>query len=257
MNNSYTPSKPHPIIALLIDIYIFSPLFVVIISLLFRLFSNNSPQITIYQLIIYSVIILVCVIYHRNTNILNNFLSPGELITGKIIIDKQKYWTNPYKLNRFFIFLSILSTIIWFGGYVLIQFDPASQILQQGYVLIFIVLLVWFAIYIMSFIFIGKGKLLFILFPIITNILIVILSLINIIYYKFEYLLAIIILLITYIVTLFIYNSKLKINAAQFKDKFKDVCKTQKYSFVKLLVIAYLPLIIGILLYLMSIYLIK
>lgn len=121
-------SKPHPIMAGIIDFYIYLTVSAGIVALINAVFNVNIFSLNIYAAIItmslvFILVIVFCVLYYKKISIKIEWLSLGEKIMGRIIINEVKYWTNPYSINRWGLFIFIIIQIIIFGN----NFDGISR----------------------------------------------------------------------------------------------------------------------------------
>ena len=100
--------KPHPFVAGIADFYILSFLVGSLIALFCMIVGQPMPLIMLLYIPIAVVLIIV---YYRflSKNIM--WLSPGEMMAGRIVQGAGKAWTNPYGSNRFFMFFTILLTL--------------------------------------------------------------------------------------------------------------------------------------------------
>lgn len=119
INSSPKPSnkncKPHPILAAFLDYYFFSlsimSLLVLIQALTSYVFLNRT-----FYIAIFIILILADILYHAWLNKKIKYLSYGEIVAGKKIVNNKKTWTNPYKKNRFLLFLFIVISFLLVGN---------------------------------------------------------------------------------------------------------------------------------------------
>ncbi len=248
----YYPGRPHPIISLVIDIYFLAPIVISFINQSCKLFGFEVNDYV--NIFLYIFIFTIFIIYHSNPNIINKKLSPGELITGKKIINSQKIWTNPYRSNRWLLFAPILLSVIFIGGYGFGDFIFNNLIRDNNIFIELMILSLIFIFYNISFIFIGHGgKILFLSIPIVINISYIIFFYIEEKVKTFYDIFYDLICLFLFTIALVFYTIK--------RGKKKDIeedakivllSKQQKYSWIKLSLIAYIPIIIGFVILLIS-----
>jgi len=107
-------SKPHHYIAGIVDFYIASFFINSLLGLIGLIFNMLIPLLVLWGCI--PVLILFLIFYYRIICKKINWLSPGEIIAGRIINDRYKEWVNPYGINRFFLFFTIIFTLVIFGN---------------------------------------------------------------------------------------------------------------------------------------------
>ena len=109
-------AKPHPIIAGICDFYF---IFFVIgsVLVLFNLVFQTTYQIYLVMTLgMFPIALLIVIFYYMNFASKTMFLTPGEAIGGRVIVNKTKKWTNPYNKNRFFLFFTLMLTIIVYNN---------------------------------------------------------------------------------------------------------------------------------------------
>lgn len=109
------PSKSHPILAAFLDYYFVSlsllTLLVVIQASVGRVFVNYTVLIVIFFFVLISDIV-----YHVWLNRKLTFLSYGERVIGRHLAEGKKVRANPYRKNRFFLFLVIVVSFLMIGN---------------------------------------------------------------------------------------------------------------------------------------------
>lgn len=155
-NIAYLGSKPHPFFAGFCECYILHLIvlgaFAFMESVL-HIFLSNLVHMTI-GLILTVICIIAVVFYYECYSKKNHWLSPGERIAGRYIVDGEKRWLNPYFTNRWMLFLLSVLTFIILGN----QFN----LIGTGRTYLLGVLLGKFAgviLQIFGLILIGKGRL--------------------------------------------------------------------------------------------------
>lgn len=121
-------SKPHPFYAGVCDFYISATIIAGIIALLESMskksiFGSDMVHLLIQFLILNVSIIVLVIIYHSVISKKVLWLSLGEKIAGKFIYDNKKVWRNPYKVNRWGLFLQCIIALIILGN----SFDSISS----------------------------------------------------------------------------------------------------------------------------------
>ena len=149
MNQKINEAPAHPIFAAILDLYFIEIIFYFLIGLI-SLITGSISDFLISS--IGGILFLGTIIYHiflaRNLEI----LSFGEKLSGRVIINNELEWQNPYGKNRWLIFLMYIFTFLLVRD---------SRILS-GYMFSLNQLLIYFIeILIMyySLVKIGKGKL--------------------------------------------------------------------------------------------------
>lgn len=102
-----------------------------------------------------------CVLYYTLFAKSTLWLTPGENLAGRVIQDGSKVWINPYKVNRWALFLILLLTLIFAGN----LWDR----LGEGYIYSFTEVLIRALILIVlsyGLVSIGRGQLRGFLYPI-------------------------------------------------------------------------------------------
>ncbi len=107
-------SKPHPLIALFADIIFFSFVLVSLISTIEMALELDGLRYSLRWLVLF-VLFLPPIYYHTRLNKLTHWLSPGERLAGRALLDDKKVWTNPYTKNRFFLFTVIFLSLLFPG----------------------------------------------------------------------------------------------------------------------------------------------
>ncbi|MGJ4789485.1 hypothetical protein [Leptospira koniambonensis] len=105
-----TESKPHPILAGVFDFYFAACLIGSILGLTNSLAKVTYSSSLTLPLII--ILILITFIYYKWIADRQMWLTPGEIVTGRIVENNTKKWTNPYGKNRWLLFTSLLINII-------------------------------------------------------------------------------------------------------------------------------------------------
>lgn len=140
----------HPVFAAIIDLYLFEMVFTLVYSFISHFIV--SAQLETIFLIIGIVIIITIIAYHSHFSKQILYLSPGEILGGRIVIDDKKLWYNPYGINRFGIyFISILTVLLFRDSHVLTR--PLGSFEEM------IAFLVRTILVFIGLILIGKGKL--------------------------------------------------------------------------------------------------
>lgn len=126
MNNNLEvlKSKSHPIIAGICDFYIIGVImaaFLAIVGSITRVYLLEENILLMLGFVLISFILVV--LYHSVISKKLLWLSPGELIAGRKIIDNNKEWINPYYCNRFWLFFIIIISVIILGN----EFDGISK----------------------------------------------------------------------------------------------------------------------------------
>jgi hypothetical protein len=104
----------YPFIAGIYDFYFTSLLLGAIVALGVSIVQASINLIISLTILLLSLIIPI--VYHVFLAKKSQWLSPGELLTGRIIQNNQKLWTNPYGYNRWTLFLIILLTLLVLGN---------------------------------------------------------------------------------------------------------------------------------------------
>lgn len=120
--------KPHPIFAGIVDFYIYSAMIIGVEALIVTIFEVKLSKIgaIIYMLLsmlILLVTIIFCIVYYKRLSTKVKWLSIGERITGRRLNEGVKQWFNPYKTNRWGIFVLAFIQMIIIGN----NFDGLSN----------------------------------------------------------------------------------------------------------------------------------
>lgn len=122
-------NKPHPIIAGIVDFYIYSAIIASILAVFITLtgFDTNNERIEMLFLLfaVINVVGLVafCILYYTVIAHRVKWLSFGEKITGREIHNNCKKWGNAYKANRIGIYIFIFLQVVLLGS----SFDSISN----------------------------------------------------------------------------------------------------------------------------------
>jgi len=108
-------SRPHPVFAAFLDYYFVSLIGMGLIALMNSIINDVifSPMGVV---ILATVLILCIILYHAWFNKKTQFLSYGEIVAGKILVEKKKEWKNPYKKNRLFLFTVVIISLLPIGN---------------------------------------------------------------------------------------------------------------------------------------------
>ncbi len=114
-------SMPHPIIAGIIDFYIYCTVFAGVVAFIsaimgFNIFEINIIWGLVVPLLLTILVMIFCIIYYVVLSNKVKWLTIGEKIVGRQSNNGVKYWYNPYKVNRWGIFFFILIQIIILGN---------------------------------------------------------------------------------------------------------------------------------------------
>jgi len=153
-----TLSKPHPFLAGIIDFYILAIAIGAAEAIIQSLLGKpvfRSTNFLVFSLVLTVILIVVIVFYYRTYAKKTLWLSPGEIISGRVVeCNQKKEWINPYKVNRFGIYFIVLTTLIILGnewdGVVLGQIYPFAIIAGK---MIKIMFAFW------GMVMLGKGRL--------------------------------------------------------------------------------------------------
>lgn len=105
-------AEPHPIFSAIIDMYLLE-MFIGVISS-FTMYFVKINFLEEFFLLLGIALLIISIIYHAIYAKKIMWLSPGEIIGGKEILDKGKVWTNPYEVNRIgLFFICILSLLLF------------------------------------------------------------------------------------------------------------------------------------------------
>ncbi|WBW96263.1 hypothetical protein [Oceanirhabdus sp. W0125-5] len=126
--HSLKSSKAHPFYAGVCDFYIIATVIAGIIALIESIQNKTIlGSNVIIKPLLYLILIVVCIglvtIYHSVISKKVLWLSLGEKIAGKFIVDNKKEWRNPYNINRWGLFFHCIITLIILGN----SFDAASS----------------------------------------------------------------------------------------------------------------------------------
>jgi len=111
-------SKPHPKFAGVIDWYFILIIIMAISAVIAAITNKPSLLLTSTEgvIILYVVTIFGTIFYHAKIAKEVSFLSIGERLAGKEIIDNKKQWFNRYQTNRLGIFLIIMINLSMMGN---------------------------------------------------------------------------------------------------------------------------------------------
>lgn len=157
--NSYRSSKSHSFYAGVCDFYISATLFAGVIAIIESIINRTflATEVVnrlVFFLISTALIITLVIIYHSIISKKVLWLSYGEKIAGKFIINNKKEWVNPYNVNRWGLFCHCIITLIILGN----SFNAISSVYQYPIPALigkFIRLFIQFY----SLVMIGQGKL--------------------------------------------------------------------------------------------------
>ena len=107
-------SKPHPFVAGIADFYVAFYLLGSMAALASVLTGAVMPPLWAFLAI--PVVVIVLIGYYRSWSKKVSWLSAGESIAGRLFNGEGKAWVNPYTTNRFFLFFTILLTLLIFGN---------------------------------------------------------------------------------------------------------------------------------------------
>lgn len=112
--NSDNICKPHPIFAGICDFYFSFYVLGCLLALVSTIFKVVIPVILLLALM--PITITAIIVYYRKFAVKQKFLTPGEIIGGRIFVDGNKKWINLFNKNRFAFFTVILVNIIIYGN---------------------------------------------------------------------------------------------------------------------------------------------
>lgn len=117
-NLNYKISKPHPFIAGLCDVYFISFAFgliqAIIINFLGRPLFDETIRVFL-PFVSFAVLLVAVILYYKVFYKKTSWLSLGERICSRFILEGKKEWLNPYEINRWGLFLIIIITFLISG----------------------------------------------------------------------------------------------------------------------------------------------
>ncbi|WP_066505578.1 hypothetical protein [Abyssisolibacter fermentans] len=150
--NELMRSKSHSLIAGIFDFYVLGTVLNIVIALI-----SSILEIYIYDCIslisivlLFLVSILGIVLYYAIFSKKILWLSPGEKMAGRRIIESKKEWINPYRCNRWALFTIMIISIIIIGNELGENIYPIQTVISKT-------LSITLQIY--GLILLGKGKL--------------------------------------------------------------------------------------------------
>ena len=145
--------KPHPIIAWICDYYLVSIFSGALIALVISIINQTFQYPFIISVVCNLLDLIASIIYHTVISKKVQWLSPGEIITGKRLINGEKVWTNQHGHNRWIEFSFTIMTLMVLGN----EWDKLSlgYIFTIGEVLIKTLRI---SIFSAVLIMLGKGK---------------------------------------------------------------------------------------------------
>ena len=120
-NNKLNESKPHPIIAGIIDYYFLEYIKGAAIALTTNLISTKLIIVLFVSLGFSCLILISVILYHSRFSAKTGFLSIGELCTGRKKENGEKTWINPKGKSRelyfgIIIFFSVILGVTFAGN---------------------------------------------------------------------------------------------------------------------------------------------
>jgi hypothetical protein len=151
-------TKPYLILAAFLDfnfIVLYLGFFFALLSYFYKIIFNYYLALICLPLVLISIIL-----YYSKITMKTHFLSPGELICGRKLINKVKVWQTPYKISRLGIFLLFFINIISLSNI----WDPLISAANNSLFLVIETLLIILVIT-LGFCYTGLGKLEALLLP--------------------------------------------------------------------------------------------
>lgn len=112
--------KPHPIMAGVIDFFIYATILSACMALYSSLMGEHILSTGQYAFVPYIIlvfgIVVFCIAYYLSFGSKIKWLSYGEQIVGRVLIDGTKKWNNPYGVNRIGLFVLIFIQLIVVGN---------------------------------------------------------------------------------------------------------------------------------------------
>jgi hypothetical protein len=143
-------SDPHPFLGAIIDLYISEAIYRYI-NLVWLFICGKEIETILYMPV--ALIITTMVIFYYS--IVSNkvkWLSPGEIIVGRLILDGKKIWVNPYGISRGLLFALIIIALVFTR-------DSISQLGFELSAFGLIVIFIKTAIVYAGLLLVGRGKL--------------------------------------------------------------------------------------------------
>jgi len=107
--------KSHPIFAAFCDFYFLATVFMAALGV-FTLLAQKILFTVPVALIAFLLTLMVSILYHSIFYKKTKWLSFGERISGRVLMNSKKEWVNPYGKNRWLLFLLIIITLIFLGN---------------------------------------------------------------------------------------------------------------------------------------------
>ncbi len=157
----YCESKSHGTLAAFIDFYCIQMVVGLIINLVVAFVGTNALPGYLSFIILLIDLVLV-VVYHSTLASRTTLLSLGERIAGRIRIDREKKWINPYCKNRIGLYIFAFVVLILYGN----SFDALFEgvVPEIG---VAIGKAIGVALMLIGLIWAGKGRIQAILIPVI------------------------------------------------------------------------------------------
>ncbi|MVX67089.1 hypothetical protein GKZ28_25900 [Clostridium chromiireducens] len=108
--------KRHPIIAGICDYYLVSIFSGALIALVISIINKTFQYPFIIAIVCNLLALIFSIIYHAVISKKVQWLSPGEIITGRRLIHSEKVWINQHGHNRWIEFTFTIMTFILLGN---------------------------------------------------------------------------------------------------------------------------------------------
>ncbi len=95
--------KPQPILSAIANVYFLAMALGAVVALGARITSQPPPLL--FSFLLFSLVLLTSILYQALVADRVSWNSPGECMCGRRSVDGRKFWTNPYRRNRWALFL--------------------------------------------------------------------------------------------------------------------------------------------------------
>ncbi len=127
------PSKRHPWIAALHDLYLVSLIASIPVGATLAVLGLRANPVASFLLL--GFVILLTIAYHAAFAFRTRIRSPGELAVGATLVNGEKVWQNPFDKNRWALFLVQLLLLALAGNMWDSVFD-GTRVVTVGAVMI-------------------------------------------------------------------------------------------------------------------------